>query len=368
VSVAAAVALAKVRGVSYVGQKFLIDRFGSALKVTEASGARSENDPTTRQLLSIVAKEADLKQAENVVRRTEMLGAWICAYGSTEYPKLLAEISDPPLVLFGKGEWPKTDLPWLAVVGPRNPSRYGARIAQLLASDLAREGIVIVSGLARGVDAIAHESALKEKRPTVAVIGCGIDQVYPPEHAHLQERIAKSGTVVTEFFPGESPLKDHFPRRNRILSGLSRGVLVIEAGETSGALITVRHALDQSRDVFAVPGQIDSPLSIGSNRIISEGAKLVATSDDVLEEWGLAPGKLYRTNSSPEAQKEETDGLSEDAKAVLHALGLGMGASVDELARKEQRPVENMLRTLMELEIRGLVIRASDARYSRAAG
>jgi DNA processing protein len=232
-------------------------------------------------------------------------------------------------------------------------------VARLLADDLAREGIVLVSGLARGIDATAHEAALRRKVPTVAVMASGLDRTYPPEHGHLRAQVEKGGAVLTEFFLGDPPRRTHFPGRNRIISGLSRGVLLIEAGEKSGAGITVRHAVEQAREVFAVPGPIDSPLSIRPNRLIAQGAKLVATSSDVLEE--LIPG--YQPRPGRSSAEEVVFSLSPPARRLLNEFVVDRPVAVEELARRRGGALPEGLRRLTELEMKGVVARQADARY-----
>lgn len=203
-----------------------------------------------------------------------------------DYPLLLKEISSPPLVLYLKGQASVLNKFLFAIVGSRMPTNYGVSVAKIFSEQLSRLGIVVVSGLARGIDAVAHREAVKTGQ-SVAVLGSGLHNIYPNENKELAKIISDSGAVVSEFPLRTGPLKENFPRRNRIVSGLSKGVLVIEAASRSGALITARLACEQNREVFAVPGNIDSPLSAGTNRIIKEGAKLVNSLEDILEELNL---------------------------------------------------------------------------------
>jgi DNA processing protein len=200
------------------------------------------------------------------------------------YPERLRTIPDPPPVLYCDGLPEPEDRVAIAIVGARQATSYGVQVTEALARDLSRLGFTIVSGMARGIDAAAHRGALAAGGRTIAVLGCGLDVVYPPEHGRLRAEIAQSGSVMTEFPPGTRPLASHFPRRNRILSGLALGVVVVEAAEGSGSLITARLALDQGREVFAVPGPLDAPLSRGPHGLIKQGAKLVETVEDIVEE------------------------------------------------------------------------------------
>lgn len=205
------------------------------------------------------------------------------------YPKILKEIYDPPAVLYVRGQIKPEDEKALAIVGTRMPTPYGQQVASHLANQVSQAGLTIVSGLARGVDSLAHMAALQDKRRTIAVVGSGIDEqtIYPPSNRHLARQIADMGAVISEYPLGAPALKHHFHARNRIISGLSLGTLVIEAKEKSGALITAKHALDQNREVFAVPGPIYSPASAGPNNLIKMGAKLVLKTNDILEELNL---------------------------------------------------------------------------------
>ncbi len=204
--------------------------------------------------------------------------------GGSGYPAILNEIYDPPLILYCRGQVEVLELPGLAIVGTRRPTFYGLQMAQGLAFDLGKRDLVIVSGLARGVDAAAHRGCLEAKGRTVAVLGCGIDVVYPREHRQLTQMIAESGALLSEFPPGTSPAPQNFPVRNRIISGMSLGTVIVEASEYSGSLITARLAMEQNREVFAVPGNLTSPQSFGPNYLIKQGAKLVQIWRDIVEE------------------------------------------------------------------------------------
>src|SRR5438093_10198935 len=205
------------------------------------------------------------------------------ALGDAAYPALLREIHDPPGRLYIEGRLPIA--PTIAIVGSRRATPYGCRAAHRLARELSNAGVVVVSGLARGIDAAAHRGALEASTPTVAVMATGLDRIYPPEHAELARDIARTGALVTEAEDGTLPLPGRFPVRNRIISGLSLGVVVVEAAERSGALITARMAAEQGREVFCVPGSIENPLAIGGHQLIKDGAKLVQTVEDVLDEF-----------------------------------------------------------------------------------
>lgn len=244
---------------------------------------------------AVVLRSAAARNPDAVLRLMERSGIRFIHREMPEYPRLLEEIHDPPAVLFVRGQL--SENPAVAIVGTRRPTGYGLEMSGRLSSRLGRSGLAIVSGMARGIDTAAHCGALSAGAATVAVLACGVDVAYPPENRDLMNRIAEHGAVVSEYPPGTSPQKQRFPERNRIISGLTLGTIVVEAGERSGSLITSQCAVEQGRDVFAVPGSVLSLNSIGPNRLISEGARLVRDETDVLEElaWGI-PSREAKTS------------------------------------------------------------------------
>lgn len=282
----------------------------------------------------------------------------VLPYFASGYPAALHTIADPPIVLWTSGD-PNTFNPdTVAIVGSRRATPAGLEVARSLASDLAAEGLVIVSGMARGVDAAAHQGALEGGGRTVAVLGCGVDVVYPPEHAPLAARIRSSGIVISELPPGMPPLAHHFPLRNRIISGLARAVVVIEASDKSGSLITARAALDQNRDVLAVPGSVASGRSRGCHALIKDGARLVETVEDVLQEL-----KWQRRGVLAVKRCNLLD-LSE-LELVMDA---GEPFSVDDLAFRTSRLTSDLLAELGDLELLGRVVRVEGGRFVRLDG
>jgi DNA processing protein len=280
------------------------------------------------------------------------------------YPALLRCIPDPPPVLFMRGRLECLAAPALAVVGSRHPTRPGAETARSFARALAAEGLVVVSGLAEGIDAAAHRGAMDAAGATVAVAGHGLDTVYPPRHRDLAARIAEEGLLVSEFLPGTPPRREHFPRRNRIISGVALGVLVVEAAVRSGSLITARLAGEQGREVFAIPGSIHNPMARGCHRLIRQGAKLVETVADLLEELGWAPGgslaPALREDVAPAAP--ELDG---DYITLLEAMGYDP-ATVDQLVQRTGLTPQALSSMLLVLELRGIVHPVPGAGYVRA--
>jgi DNA processing protein len=270
--------------------------------------------------------------------------------GSPGFPALLAQIPNPPQELWLRGDLSICDRPAVAVVGARAASRGGMAMASAIAGDLARAGILVVSGLARGIDSAAHVAALDAGGKTVAVLGTGIDVVYPPEHRELTERIARDGLLITEFWPGTAPEVSHFPRRNRIISGLSRGVVVVEAAEKSGSLITARLAADQGREVMVVPGPVLGGRNRGAHALIRDGAKLVESAVDILQELGLeSASRLSLPRRSPEGEGGES-----------------VEFTVDDIAQQLELPAGEALARLLEWELTGEIRRVGSGRFVRS--
>ena len=272
------------------------------------------------------------------------------------YPRLLACIPDPPLVLWVQGEDVSLGGPAVAVVGSRYPSSYGLEAAGRLAADLVRAGAIVVSGLARGIDSAAHRAALDAGGRTVAALGCGADVVYPPEHGDLYISIARSGALVTEYPPGTMPQAFHFPARNRIISGLSLAVVVVEAAERSGSLITAGMALEQGREVMAVPGSVFSGRHRGCHALIRDGAAVVESADDVLAAISGSPLRLI-------GEVQTTEEVTEDP--VLRILARGESVSFDALTARTGLEPRHLLTRLLELELQGTVRRTDGGQFVR---
>ncbi len=271
--------------------------------------------------------------------------------GQDGYPPRLLVATDPPLGLFVRGR--VADAPAVALVGARRATAYGRQVARLLGGELARAGVVVVSGMALGVDAAAHEGAVEAAGVTWAFWGAGPDRVYPPQHRRLAEAIAVAGALLTEYPPGAPPRRHHFPERNRLIAGASDAVVVVEAAARSGALLTARLALDEGRDVLAVPGSVLSDLSVGPNALLRLGARPAITPRDVLDAIGVTPPAPREVPAS---------------SPLVEAIPAGAAASVDELAATAGRTVADVLPDLLELELRGEVERQADGRYARRRG
>ncbi len=276
------IALRAVKGIGPVLFRRLLERFETADAALTACPDQLVNiKGVTPQIIADMAGKECRHFAEAECKRIEQANIRLLTFLDADYPRRLFEIGDPPPLLYLRGQIPDWD-PAVAVVGARRATRDGLKSAERLSADLAAAGVTVVSGLARGIDTAAHRGALLGKGTTVAVLGCGLDLDYPPENSQLATEISHTGCIISEFPLGTQPLAEHFPRRNRIISGLSRGVLVVEAVEKSGSLITARYALDQGREVMAVPGSINITACRGSNRLIKDGAQLVDCVQDIL--------------------------------------------------------------------------------------
>ncbi len=288
-----------------------------------------------------------------------------------DYPALLSEIADPPALLFLHGDPDYLAQPQLAIVGSRNPSHDGQAAAREFAAHLASCGLTVTSGLASGIDGAAHQGALQAGGSTVAVTGTGLDRVYPAKHRELAHRIAENGVLVSEFPPGTAPVAANFPRRNRIISGLSLGTLVVEAALRSGSLITARSALEQGREVFAIPGSIHNPLARGCHALIREGAKLVETAEHILEELAslIALSLSHNEASAARSNRSQNPGepaeLAGEYRQLLDLMGYAP-VSVDQLVTRSGLTPEQLSSMLLALELEDYVLSSAGGRYTRA--
>ena len=300
---------------------------------------------------NIVHNKGGEKFADEQLKRLNRIGGRILTIWDSEYPDLLKKTYDPPALLYMLGHFMSNDKNAIAVVGTRHPSLYGQMTAEIFVRQLAEFGLTVVSGLARGIDTQAHQTALKSKGRTIAVIGSGLDVPYPPENRKLLEAIAEQGAVVSEFPMGAKPDATNFPRRNRIISGLSLGTVIVESGEDGGAMITASTALDQNREVFAVPGNITEKRSAGANKLIREGrAKLVQRVQDILEELGPQMRHLLKKERAIDPPVELT--LFE--RNILNILG-DQPVQIDAISELAETSTADALVNLLSLEFKGLV-------------
>lgn len=309
-----------------------------------------------------ISGSACRRYAEAELRRLEkMPEVRLVTYLDADYPRRLFEIGSPPPLVYLRGKLPSWD-PAVAVVGSRRATRDGLKTAEQLAAELSAAGVTVVSGLARGIDTAAHRGALSGGGSTVAVLGCGVDLDYPPENRQLAAQICETGCIVSEFPLGTQPLAEHFPRRNRIISGLSRGVLVVEAMEKSGSLITARFALDQGREVMAVPGPISSPAFRGSNRLIKEGAQLVDSAADILEACRISRPQAPLPGS--ELHKSRPSHPLTPREAAIYELLAQGPRHLDEISTALELTAGDVSAMVLGLELKGLVVQLPGSHYT----
>lgn len=352
----------------------LLERFGSPRAVFHARRTELESlrlKPETIE--SIIKREFEEKAVEEL-ERVKNIGGDVLILDDGSYPNLLREIADPPITLYVRGEWQACfEQPCVAVIGSRMCSTYGENASEMIARDLATRGITIVSGFARGIDAAAHRGAVEGKGRTIAVMGTGIDAVYPRENTKLVREILDSGGAVVSQFPlGTPPLKDNFPYRNRIISGLSLGVLIVEASERSGSLITARLATEQNREVMAVPGNITSSNSYGTNYLIKAGAKLVQQWQDVVAELPseiaarILPPKIEETtNGNAKQQQPVPADLNENERKVWSLLTADDATHIDVLLETSGLSFGDLNSVLVGLDIRDLIRVLPGKHYAR---
>lgn len=350
-------AFSRVRGVGAARAQSLVQRFGSLLAAWEAHETDLRECGLPQFVVrSILQARRDIDVAGEV-NRIQRLDACFITLADDDYPYLLRQIPNPPMVIYVRGQLADSDRRALAVVGTRKATRPGAETARSFARDIASSGFTVVSGLAQGIDFEAHTGALEASGRTIAILGTGIDTVYPRQHTRLAEDIARNGALITEFAPGTPPDGQNFPRRNRIISGLSLGVLIVEAPERSGALVTATAAAEQGRDVFAVPASLNNVQGRGCNRLIQDGAKLVMSAADILSEL------------APSVQVEETRRIiravapDDPFEQQIYALLRGDPLHVDDLVRTLGRDVGEVLAALTMLELKGLAQSVGPMQY-----
>ena len=361
----AALALLRVPGIGPITFERLVAHFGSCAQVL-AAGDADWTDAGLPANLRAQLRRPNWPLVESDLRWLEMPQHHLLRLGETAYPERLAILPGAPPLLFVNGDPEVLAQPALAIVGSRNPSGNGRLMAADFAGDLIRYGLVVTSGLAVGIDAAAHRGALAAGGLSVAVCGTGLDTVYPRSHARLADELAAEGALVSEWPPGTPALPAHFPRRNRIISGLTLGTLVVEAALRSGSLITARLAAEQGREVFAIPGSIDNPLARGCHALIRQGAKLVESAADILEEL---PAQITtpRADQTGAAPPHPGPRLDPEAQTLLDALGHAP-ASLDELVERAGLTPQTLSSMLLTMELQGLVEVLPGGRYGRLRG
>jgi DNA processing protein len=342
----------------------LLERFGSARNVLQARADELQRVPHIgAKLAEDLARSMRTLDVPAELERMARHNVSLLVLGSPAYPASLATIADPPHLLYVRGRLEPADARAVALVGSRHCTAYGRRVAEHLARGLARAGVTVISGLARGIDGCAHRGALQGSGRTLAVLAGGLSRIYPPEHADLAEEVAAAGALVSEASMEMEPMAGMFPARNRIISGLARGVVIIEAAEKSGALITARHAAEQDRTVFAVPGPVDGTTSAGTNALLRQGAILVRSVDDILEELDGVSAVASRAASLP-AAAVPPPGLDDVQRRIWDFLA-GQPRHLDEMAQQLGFKVPQLSSALMTLEMKRVVRRLPGNRYER---
>ncbi len=344
-----------VKGIGAVRLRALLSYFGSLEEAWNATPAQWQEAGLSPRLAEAIARVRATVNLDRLWEQIEQQGITVLTWEDEAYPTHLKQIEQPPPLLYLRGHLTLDDQFAVAIVGTRRITPYGRQVTEELASSLAMHGVTVVSGLARGVDAVAHAAALKAGGRTLAVLGSGVDKIYPPEHLSLAEKIMAQGALISDYPPSTPPEAVNFPPRNRIISGLSMAVVVVEAGETSGALITAAFAAEQGREVFAVPGSIYAPQSKGTNKLIQNGAHPLLSPQDLIQTL-----ELTRTRDYTAARKALPSDTLE--AQLLEALG-PEPRHVDELGRHLGLPIEKVSATLIIMEIKGLVRQVGSLHY-----
>jgi DNA processing protein len=344
-----------VKGIGAVRFQRLLERFGDAESAWNAAPAELAEAGLS---LKVIERQVAVREKADLSRLWDQIqskGIKVLTWLDEAYPQRLKEIEQPPPVLYLRGELSPEDTWAVAIVGTRRVTPYGRQVTEEIASFLAANGVTVVSGLARGVDALAHSAALKAGGRTLAVLGSGVDRIYPPENRAIAEQIFERGAVLSDYAPGTPPESSNFPPRNRIISGLSMGVVVIEAGETSGALITADFAAEQGREIFAVPGNILAPQSKGTNKLIQQGALPLLSASDIMQALNLTRvGQHKAARKALPADDVEAKLLTAMGEEPLH---------VDEIRNQTGLPVEKVSATLVMMELKGMVRQVGNMRY-----
>lgn len=346
------IALSGINGLGGVTYKNLISRYSDPQKVFSADYKDLlKIEGIHPNIVKLIKEFDDWEPVKEEVEKLKKLKLDLLVLTDPAYPKNLYNIYNPPPYLYIAGKITKDDKRAISIVGSRIPDVYGKKVTEQIAAELARNGITVVSGLARGIDSIAHRACLKAGGRTLAVLGSGIDFVYPPENKSLYKEISQNGAVLSEFKIGTKPEASNFPRRNRIISGLSLGTLVVQATEKSGSLITAEFALEQNREVFAIPGNIGSKLSKGANKLIKKGAKLVNDVDDILEEIG---GFIGAKNKKKVLNTVQIEGL-EPAERLIYEILSNEQLHIDQIIKMSNLDSSTVLANLLSLELNGIV-------------
>jgi len=355
--------LSHVDGCGFKTIHRLMEHFGSAealwyAEPKEIRTACGRNEKLAERIIT----SRDENQLNDWLIELEEKNIEFFSYWHPRYPRLLREINDPPLGIYVRGELPNDDIDTVAIIGARKCSRYGATVAYDIAKDLGKTNVVVVSGMARGIDSEGHRGIIDGGGKTIAVLGCGVDICYPPENQELMNRIIENGCVISEFAPGMPAVPGNFPSRNRIIAGLSKMVVVVEAGKKSGTLITADLALDYGRDVFVVPGNVTSALSKGTNELIKQGCPIITEGNDILIALGIA----YKEDEKIKFKIKTAENISDEEKEIYQLIETEIPVSAETLCRRLHKNIQDVQYILSLLELSGYIIKIPQAGYIRA--
>lgn len=354
------VAFNHIKGIGAVRIGLLIKRFGSLEDAWRASGRELVFSGMPEKLVDQITDFRNRTDPFRLIESIQSRNIGVCIRPEPAYPKLLKEIDNPPAVLYYVGRLPDQNMPLMGIVGTRKMTAYGKSIAEELGSFLAVNGIGVVSGLARGIDGAAQSSVVSSGGATYAVLGCGVDHIYPPEHRDLAKSIIRNGAVLSEYAPGTHPDRSNFPQRNRIISGMSSGVIIVEAGEKSGSLITARFAAEQGREVFVVPGKVTDIQSRGTNRLIRDGARPFFEKDEILEFL-----QTWQASEPQKMSKPMQEAFSTPDEKIILSLITNEALHIDEIVRKSGLPLSKVSSSIVLLELKGMVLETAPQTYQK---
>ena len=362
-----AIWLAEILGAGNKSSSLLFEYYESFEAIYNAKSEELALIERISQNLAEKLGNKNLTRATEIMEECQALEIDIITFFDRKYPENLRNIDDPPVLLYVRGRFPDMEnIPVIGIVGSRKPSNYGAKMAGKFAEDLGNRGFIIVSGMARGIDTIAHKGAIKAEALTIAVLGCGVDVLYPPENGVIRDLIEQNGAVISEFAPGTAPLPAYFPIRNRIVSGLSNAVLVVEGKATSGSTITGNLAKNQNREVFCLPGNADNPLSAAPNKLIRDGARLVTCADDIIMDLGyMLVEETYEDLSETNQQRMNIifSKLTGDQRKIAEVLDSNTPMHIDEICFKSGVEIAVANQCLFMLELSGTVKQLPGKQY-----
>lgn len=362
-----AIWLSEALGAGCVVSSKICEYFGSFEEIYNANPKEFANiEGITSGHIEKLA-DKNLARAEEIIEECIGLNIKLITIYDDKYPENLKNIFNPPILLYVKGTFPDlTNIPVIGIIGSRKPSNYGARMAQKIAEDLSKRGFIVISGMARGIDTYAHKGAINANAPTIAVLGCGVDVLYPPENGKVKDYIEYNGAVISEFAPGTSPMPTHFPVRNRIVSGISNAVLIVEGKIASGSTITVNLAKEQGKDVFCLPGNVDNPLSAASHSFIRDGARLVTSAADIIADMGymlVEEDKEEQVEAVRQSMARTFGVLTAEHRKIAEVFDNSRPMHIDEICYKSGIDISSVNQCLIMMELSGIVKQLPGKQY-----